>query len=168
MQPNVQLGDRVGFDSNIAGHRPIEAVYNKEYHPKGTCSPGRAGLWKNIHGYVGYRLIGKLQGLMLEILDHMLSIEWTASDGWLPPRITPYQNLSLDPATCVFHYAFECFEGMKAYKASNGQIRLFRPDKNMARLNYSSARIALPTVEPTALIKLISQFVTMEERFIPA
>ena len=26
------------------------------------------------------------------------------------------QNLSLDPATCVFHYAFECFEGMKAYK----------------------------------------------------
>ena len=98
----------------------------------------------------------------------MLSIEWTASDGWLPPRITPYQNLSLDPATCVFHYAFECFEGMKAYKTKDGEIRLFRPDKNMARLNSSSARIALPTVEPTSLIKLISKFVAMEERFIPA
>lgn len=98
----------------------------------------------------------------------MLSIEWTASDGWLPPRITPYQNLSLDPATCVFHYAFECFEGMKAYKTSNGEMRLFRPDKNMARLNKSSARIALPTVEPTSLIELISRFVAMEERFIPA
>lgn len=98
----------------------------------------------------------------------MLSIEWTASEGWLPPRITPYQNLSLDPATCVFHYAFECFEGMKAYKTNNGEMRLFRPDKNMARLNKSSARIALPTVEPSSLIKLISQFVQMEERFIPA
>ncbi|MCJ1382609.1 branched-chain-amino-acid transaminase bat2 [Xylographa soralifera] len=100
--------------------------------------------------------------------DHMLSIEWTASKGWLPPRITPYQNLSLDPATCVFHYAFECFEGMKAYKNPNGQVRLFRPDKNMARLNKSSARIALPTVEPDSFINLIAQFVNLEKRFIPA
>jgi hypothetical protein len=46
----------------------------------------------------------------------MLTIEWTSAKGWSPGRIIPYQNLSLDPATCVFHYAFECFEGMKAYK----------------------------------------------------
>ena len=98
----------------------------------------------------------------------MLSIEWTASQGWLSPRITPYQNLSLDPATCVFHYAFECFEGMKAYKNSEGQVRLFRPEKNMARLNRSSARIALPNFIGKAFIDLISQFVRMEERFIPA
>ncbi|KAL9072240.1 MAG: hypothetical protein Q9161_003713 [Pseudevernia consocians] len=100
--------------------------------------------------------------------DHMLSIEWTASQGWLAPRIIPYQNLSLDPATCVFHYAFECFEGMKAYKNSEGQVRLFRPEKNMARLNKSSARIALPTFTGKAFIELISKFAAMEARFIPA
>ncbi|KAF2088749.1 branched-chain-amino-acid aminotransferase [Saccharata proteae CBS 121410] len=99
--------------------------------------------------------------------DHMLSIEWTASQGWLAPRITPYQNLSLDPATCVFHYAFECFEGMKAYKDANNHVRLFRPDKNMARLNKSSARIALPTFDPAALTELISRFCQLEQRFIP-
>src|SRR5208282_2691291 len=98
----------------------------------------------------------------------MLSIEWTASKGWLPPRITPYQNLGLDPASCVFHYAFECFEGMKAYKDDKGQIRLFRPDKNMARFNSSCARIALPTFEGTALTKLIANFSKLEERFIPS
>lgn len=98
----------------------------------------------------------------------MLSLEWTASDGWHPARITPYQNLSLDPATCVFHYAFECFEGMKAYKDKNGDVRLFRPDKNMARMNRSSARIALPTFDGNAMIELISKFVKMEERFIPS
>ncbi len=98
----------------------------------------------------------------------MLSIEWTASKGWLAPRITPYQNLSLDPATCVFHYAFECFEGMKAYKNSEGRVRLFRPDKNMARLNRSCARIALPTFGHQALIDLLKKFSTMEQRFIPA
>ena len=99
--------------------------------------------------------------------DHMLSLEWTAEQGWLPARITPYQNLSLDPATCVFHYAFECFEGMKAYKDKNGDIRLFRPDRNMARLNKSSARIALPTFDSDALIELIGKFVKLDERFIP-
>lgn len=99
--------------------------------------------------------------------DHMLSIEWTASDGWHTPRIVPYQNLSLDPSACVLHYAFECFEGMKAYKDNNGQIRLFRPDKNMSRLNKSSARIALPTVDGEALTKLIGDFVKQDSRFIP-
>ncbi|KAI5370936.1 Putative aminotransferase class IV, aminotransferase, class IV [Septoria linicola] len=100
--------------------------------------------------------------------DHMLSLEWTATDGWLPPRITPYQNLSLDPATCVLHYAFEAFEGMKAYKDASGNVRLFRPDKNMARMNKSAARIALPTFNGEAMIDLIKKFVKMEERFIPS
>lgn len=97
----------------------------------------------------------------------MLSIEWTASEGWLPPRITPYQNLSLDPASCVFHYAFTAFEGMKAYKDAKGQVRLFRPTKNMARLNKSVARIALPTFDGAAMIELISKFAALDERFIP-
>ena len=97
----------------------------------------------------------------------MISIEWNKTDGWLAPHITPYQNLSLDPATCVFHYAFECFEGMKAYKDKSGNIRLFRPDKNMERLNKSAARIALPTFTGTALINLIAELVKMDQRFIP-
>jgi branched-chain amino acid aminotransferase len=100
--------------------------------------------------------------------DHMLSLEWTASDGWLPPRITPYQNLSLDPATCVLHYAFECFEGMKAYKDKNGDVRLFRPEMNMKRMNKSAARIALPTFDGEKVIDLLKQFVSLEERFIPS
>ncbi|KAH9885523.1 branched-chain-amino-acid aminotransferase [Xylariomycetidae sp. FL2044] len=103
-----------------------------------------------------------------EFTDHMLTIEWTATDGWLSPSIVPYQNLSLDPATCVFHYAFECFEGMKAYKDKEGRVRLFRPDKNMERFNKSAARIALPTFSPTALIELIARLAELDQRFIPA
>lgn len=33
---------------------------------------------------------------------------------------------------------------MKAYKDKDGKIRLFRPDMNMARMNRSAHRIALP------------------------
>ncbi|OBT40894.1 branched-chain amino acid aminotransferase [Pseudogymnoascus sp. WSF 3629] len=99
--------------------------------------------------------------------DHMLTCEWTAEKGWHAPKIAPYQNLSLDPSSCVFHYAFECFEGMKAYKNDAGEIRLFRPEKNMARFNTSSARIALPTFDPEVLTGLIAKLVKLDERFIP-
>jgi branched-chain amino acid aminotransferase len=99
--------------------------------------------------------------------DHMLQIHWNTDDGWLAPEIVPFQTLNLHPATCVFHYAFECFEGMKAYKGKDGSVRLFRPDRNMERLNKSSKRIALPTFDSKALIKLIGDLVKLDSKFIP-
>ncbi len=83
------------------------------------------------------------------------------------PKIVPYQQISLDPSAGALHYAFECFEGMKAYRDAHDVLRLFRPDKNMQRLNGSAERIALPTFDQEELIKLIAKFVALEERFIP-
>lgn len=116
------------------------------------------------------RTISKPEDLVFghEFTDHMLTIEWNKQEGWLNPKIVPYQNLSLDPATCVLHYAFTCFEGMKAYKDKSGTVRLFRPDKNMARLNKSAARIALPNFEPTQLIDLVSKLCQVDGHQIPA
>ena len=76
--------------------------------------------------------------------DHMLTVEWEAGKGWGKPEIKEYGKLHLDPSAVVFHYAFECFEGMKAYKDKDGKTRLFRPDMNMKRFNRSANRIALP------------------------
>lgn len=98
----------------------------------------------------------------------MLSIEWTEAEGWGVPEIKPYQNLSLDPSAAVLHYAFECFEGLKAYRDSENKIRIFRPDRNMARMNSSAERICLPTFDTDTMIKLISEFVKLEKNLIPA
>lgn len=99
--------------------------------------------------------------------DHILEIEWTKEAGWGTPKISPYHNLSLDPSTVVFHYAFELFEGMKAYRDSNNQIRTFRPDKNMVRMNKSAERIVLPTFDGEELIKLMDKFLLVEQDFVP-
>lgn len=74
----------------------------------------------------------------------------------------------MDPAAAVLHYAYTCFEGMKAYKDSQGRARLFRPDKNMQRLNSSAARISLPTFDEDAMIKLLTEYVRLESSWIPA
>ncbi|KAH7340060.1 branched-chain amino acid aminotransferase [Pyrenochaeta sp. MPI-SDFR-AT-0127] len=98
--------------------------------------------------------------------DHMLQVEWSLQQGWHAPHILPYQPISLDPAACVFHYGFECFEGMKAYRDAKGAVRLFRPEMNLNRLKRSAERIALPGFDCGELLKLIARFVNLEERFI--
>lgn len=99
--------------------------------------------------------------------DHMLKVEWTAKDGWAAPQITPYGPLELDPSAVVLHYAFECFEGLKAYKDESGDVRLFRVDKNMHRMNTSAERICLPEFDGEEAAKLIGQLAKMESSWIP-
>ena len=66
----------------------------------------------------------------------MLKIEWRNGLGWSNPQIIPSGPIALHPFAHVFHYANECYEGMKAYIDANGNVRMFRPEKNMERLNF--------------------------------
>ncbi len=70
--------------------------------------------------------------------DHMFVMDYTAGQGWHDARIVPYAPFHLDPACVIFHYAQEIFEGMKAYRAVDGKIQLFRPDCNAKRMQDSS------------------------------
>lgn len=99
--------------------------------------------------------------------DHMMTVEWTAKDGWGVPEIKPYGNLSLDPSACVFHYGFELFEGLKAYRTPDNKISMFRADKNMERMNKSAARICLPTFDGEELIKLIGKLIEQDKYLVP-
>lgn len=99
--------------------------------------------------------------------DHMLTIEWTQQDGWDNPQIKPYGPLVLDPSSVVFHYAFELFEGMKAYRTPDNKITLFRPEKNMERMNKSASRILLPNFDGEELIKLITKLIEQDKHLIP-
>ena len=61
--------------------------------------------------------------------DHMFIMNYEEGKGWFDPRVVPYQSLQMEPSSMVFHYGQEMFEGLKAYKAKDGRILLFRPDK---------------------------------------
>jgi branched-chain amino acid aminotransferase len=78
--------------------------------------------------------------------DHMLEIDYFHEKGWQKPIISKYHNFSIDPRNSSLHYAIELFEGMKAYKSvkNKNEVILFRPEKNMERMNISASRIGLP------------------------
>ncbi|EFA75841.1 branched-chain amino acid aminotransferase [Heterostelium album PN500] len=102
-----------------------------------------------------------------EFSDHMLEIEWDINNGWSAPKISAYHNLSLPPSASVFHYAIECFEGMKAYKDKEGKVRLFRPMENMKRFATSAERLCLPSFDKEAVIELIKKLVLLDQDWIP-
>ncbi|KAG8969792.1 hypothetical protein FRC03_000618 [Tulasnella sp. 419] len=97
----------------------------------------------------------------------MLSIPWTAANGWGKPQIHPYRPLQLDPSSSVLHYCQTVFEGLKAYRDEKGKVTLFRPDMNMKRMVRSAARIALPTFDGDAFLELIKRLVKMDAHWIP-
>jgi branched-chain amino acid aminotransferase len=85
------------------------------------------------------------------LTNHISKIQWNDQKGWASPEIVPYGPLVLDPSACVFHYSFELCEGLKAYRDSEDKIRMFRPDRNMERMNKSAHRIVLPTSDSEEL-----------------
>lgn len=102
--------------------------------------------------------------------DHMLFIEWNKPTGWGAPRIVPYADLKISPAATALHYALQCFEGMKAYKAiPDESLRLFRPDLNMKRLQNSMARLEMPghDFDPSELQECIAELVRTDADWVP-
>ena len=99
--------------------------------------------------------------------DHMLTVDWSHDKGWAAPAIIPYQPLQLDPAASSLHYALQCFEGMKAYIDDNDNIRMFRPDRNMQRLNGSAHRLLLPAFDGGELIKCVQELLRVDRDWIP-
>ncbi len=99
--------------------------------------------------------------------DHMFVMDYTEGKGWHDPRIVPYGPLELEPSAMVFHYAQEIFEGLKAYKSKDGEVRLFRPYKNFERLNVSAERLAIPELDVDFCVEALKQLVELDQDWIP-
>ncbi len=99
--------------------------------------------------------------------DHMFLMDYTAGEGWHDPRIVPYGPLPMDPATTVFHYAQEIFEGMKAYRTADGSVQLFRPDCNASRMQDSADRLCIPKIPVEDFVQAVEAIVDIDRDWVP-
>lgn len=99
--------------------------------------------------------------------DHMFIMDYNEKLGWHDPRIVPYGPLDLEPATMVFQYAQAVFEGLKAYRTKDGRILLFRPEKNMERMNTSNDRMCIPPIDVDFAVNAIKTLVKLDQDWIP-
>ena len=99
--------------------------------------------------------------------DHMFVMDYDEGQGWHDGRIIPYGDISIDPASCVLHYAQMMFEGMKAYKTADGHVQLFRPDMNAKRLNRTNERMCMPPMEEELFLAAVKATVRADIDWVP-
>lgn len=99
-------------------------------------------------------------------IDHMVICEY--EDGkWGDVRLVPYGPLGFTPAMMGVNYGQACFEGMKAYKDKDGQVFLFRVDKNFERINKSAERLAIPQIPKEVFIEGLMALCDVDRNWIP-
>ena len=99
--------------------------------------------------------------------DHMFIMDYNKQEGWHNGRIVPFGPIPTHPASTVLHYGAEIFEGMKAYRAVDGTIRMFRPMENVKRLNRSAERLCLPTLDEEGCLDILNTIVELEKDWVP-
>ncbi|WP_274653365.1 branched-chain amino acid aminotransferase [Paenibacillus humicola] len=99
--------------------------------------------------------------------DHMFMMDYSNEQGWHDPRIVPYAPLQLDPAAMVLHYGQAVFEGLKAYRAEDGRVLLFRPGRNAARFNLSNERLTMPQMDESDFIEAVKALVAVDAGWVP-
>ena len=98
--------------------------------------------------------------------DHMLVMDY--KDGqWQEAEITPFESLSLHPATSAIHYGQSIFEGMKATKNEAGEVLIFRPELNAKRFAESCERMCMPKINEDVFIELIKRVIDVDRAWVP-
>lgn len=89
-------------------------------------------------------------------------------DGkWDEGILTTDATVTLNECACVFQYAQQVFEGMKAYETEDGRIVVFRPDLNAERFVNSAKRLEMPPVPEEKFLDAISQVVKANAAYVP-
>lgn len=98
--------------------------------------------------------------------DYMLEVDYD-NGKWGTVEIKPYQPLTLDPSTAALHYGQAIFEGVKAYKGDDGEIRIFRPEANYKRFNLSAKRMEMPELPEDIFIDGLKELIRMNKGWVP-
>ena len=98
--------------------------------------------------------------------DHMFTMDYTDGE-WQNLRIEPFGLIEVHPVSASLHYGQTIFEGMKAYRGSDGKIRLFRPEMNHKRLSDSCERMCIPPIDKELFLQAIETLVSIDHQWVP-
>lgn len=96
-----------------------------------------------------------------------LSMSWWDGESFAEPHLEPVGPLPIHPAAHVLHYSSSVFEGLKAHRGMDGDLRLFRLDRHIERMQQSARLLCLPAPDAELLEKMIISVVLDARDAIP-
>ncbi|MDR1855629.1 MAG: branched-chain amino acid aminotransferase [Desulfovibrio sp.] len=98
--------------------------------------------------------------------DHMFVADYR--DGaWHDGRIVPYDSFRVAPGAICLHYGQTIFEGAKGFRHDDGEIYLFRIDRNIKRLNHSASVLCMPEVPEEMHREALLRLIDVERHWCP-
>ncbi|AVK60826.1 branched chain amino acid aminotransferase [Lactobacillus sp. CBA3605] len=89
-------------------------------------------------------------------------------DGsWYKTELTGDATLHISEGSTALHYGQQDFEGLKAYRTKAGDVQLFRPDRNAARMQTSCERLLMPQMPTDMFVDAVKSVVKANQDYIP-
>ncbi|RFU80499.1 branched-chain amino acid aminotransferase ii [Trichoderma arundinaceum] len=93
---------------------------------------------------------------------------WNQGAGtWTEPEFVGDPFLRIHGLAPVLHYGQEAYEGLKAFRAPNGEINIVRPEYHARRLMHSSSLVSIPPVPVDHFLKCVQLAVGMNGDYVP-
>ena len=99
--------------------------------------------------------------------DRMFIAHCEQGGDWQPGVMQDFQDLSISPAAGVLNYGQGLLEGMKAQRAADGSIVLFRPERNAKRMQDGASRLGIPVVPEEMFLDAVRRTVLENTRWVP-
>lgn len=87
--------------------------------------------------------------------------------SWDEGKLVTDKKISIDESSTCLHYGQQIFEGMKAQKAKDGRILLFRPRENAKRFRESAKRLLMPEIPENLFMKGVVETVKANIDYVP-
>jgi len=89
-------------------------------------------------------------------------------DGkWGEVELSSSEYINIHMAASSLHYGQEAFEGLKAFRGSDGKIRVFRWEENFKRMETTAHGIVMQPVPMSIFRESLLKVVKMNEKYIP-
>lgn len=98
---------------------------------------------------------------------HMVTASWQGG-SWSAPALVRHGQFAVSPALLALHYGQAIFEGLKAYRASDGSVSIFRPTVNAQRFARSAERMAMPPLPEDSFVGACELLVDADRDRVPA
>ena len=98
---------------------------------------------------------------------HMITMRWTADEGWSRPRLGTHESLAVSPAAASFHYGQTIIEGLKAHRQPDGSMAIFRPRDHARRFQRTARRLSMPPLPEDAFVDVLERLTAADQRSLP-
>lgn len=106
-------------------------------------------------------------GFGTHFTDHIFEMDYNPREGWHNPQIVPHHDFTVSPANTTLHYGQGIFEGMKAFRQTDGRIVLFRPEEHLQRLNRSADILCIPRIDVAQVQHALRELVALDRHWVP-